>query len=223
MEVPEVVKRIGKIDGKRKIYIEDYVLSYLERFKFEETEGNERIILYGKRERNFSEEICVIYGAEKKNPREIVQKESIFSVYEEVGCLNTDMWKCTQGMCEGILIGDGNGGQPIEGYYIFYEKEPIMGKYLGLTYEEEIKRVPYARQSEKKEEEAKAASAQAELVALSQTEVLPESPVYDIIRAVVICIFIIICAMAITTVNNFEKMEDFKEAAVEMNEALEEP
>ncbi len=223
MEVPEVVKRIGKIDGKRKIYIEDYVLSYLERFKFEETEGNERIILYGKRERNFNEEICVIYGAEKKNPREHVQKDSLFSAYEEVGCLNTDMWKCTQGMCEGILIGDGNGGQPVEGYYIFYEKEPIMGKYLGLTYEEEIKRVPYARQSEKKEEEAKAASAQAELVALSQTEVLPESPVYDIIRAVVICIFIIICAMAITTVNNFEKMEDFKEAAVEMNEALEEP
>lgn len=60
-------------------------------------------------------------------------------------------------------------------------------------------------------------------MALSQTEVLPESPVYDIIRAVVICIFIIICAMAITTVNNFEKMEDFKEAAMEMNEALEEP
>lgn len=222
MKVPEIVKRIGKIDGKRKIYIEDYVLSYLERFKIEETEGNERIVLYGKRERNSCEETYIIYGAEKRNMRGNSEKESFFSEYEEIGCLNTDMWKHTDGMCEGILVGDGNGGQPIEGYYIFYEKEPIMGKYLGLAYENEIKRVPYARQSEKKEEEARNASSQAELVALSQTEVLPESPVYDIIRAVVICIFIIICAMAITTVNNFEKMEEFKEAAVEMNEALEE-
>lgn len=223
MELPEIAKRIGKIENNRKIYIEDYVLSYLERFKFEEVEENERIILYGKSTRNTPEVDYVIYGAEKRKVEEKAEKESFFSEYEEVGCLNTDMWKNTAGMCEGILIGDGNGGQPLEGYYIFYEEEPIMGKYLSLFYEEEIRKSSYLRRNEIKEEAEGEANVQPELVALSDSYMLPESPVYDVIRAAVICIFIIICAIAIATVNSYDKLEDFREAAIQMHEAMEEP
>lgn len=222
MELPEIAKRIGKIENRRKIYIEDYVLSYLECFKFEGTEENERIVLYGKSVQNASEEIYIIYGAEKRKADETGVKEDIFSGYEEVGCLNTEMWKNAQGMCEGILVGDGNGGQPLEGYYIFYEKDPVMGKYLGFYYEEEIRKPKYLKKSELKSEEEESGRKQAELIALSENEIFPESPVYNIIRAAVICIFIIICAIAITTVNSFTKMQEFSSAAAQMSEVMEE-
>ncbi|WMC94200.1 hypothetical protein [Kineothrix sp. MB12-C1] len=209
MELPEVIRRIGKIENKRKIYIEAYVLSYLEQFKFEELKEGEQIILYGRKTKDISAEIYVIYGAGKRKIKEPDEAESLFADFEEVGCLNVDMWRRAEGVCEGILLGDGNGGQPLEGYYIFYEESPVMAKYLGYSHEEKIKRGLYARKDRPKDDD-------------KEDQILPIPPVYDVIRAIVICIFIVICVIAITTVNSFEALEEFKEAAIWMSNALKE-
>lgn len=223
MELPDIAKRIGIIEKKRKVYIEDYVVSFLERFKTEEIKEEERIILYGKTQASLSEESYVIYGAAKIQNSKMEHK-NIFQEFNEIGCLNLDIWQETGSMCEGILIGDGMGGQPITGYYIFYEEQPLMGEYLSVYYEEQIKPQIHYHKNDKHGEEIIVPKKQAELVALSNEtymeRTLEESPIYSFIRAVVIVIFIIFCAIAVTTVNSFEKMQDFSNTAVQMNESM---
>lgn len=232
MEVPNIAKRIGTIEIKKKVYIEDYVLSFLELFKSEEIKEGERIILYGKSYISPSEESYVIFGAAKKLTHETKENteernENIFNDYDEIGCLNIDIWKDTSSMYDGILIGDGMGGQPILGCYIFYEEQPLMGKYLGIYYKEEIRKRTQTQNSKRQMEEVKNPKKQAELIALSEDsfveKALEESPIYSFIRAVVIIIFIIFCAIAVTTVNSFEKLQDFTNTAVHMNETMQQP
>ena len=99
-----------------------------------------------------------------------------------------------------------------------------MGAYLSVYYEEEIKFKIHHHKSEKRREEQAIPKKQAELVTLSDDilmeRTLEESPIYSLIRAVVIVIFIIFCAIAVTTVNNFEKMKEFTNTAVQMNESI---
>ncbi len=222
MELPSIAKRIGMIENKRKVYIEDYVVSFLERFKTEEIKEEERIVLYGKTHVSLSEESYVIFGAAKIQDNQ-TENINIFQELDEIGCLNLDIWQDTGSMCEGILIGDSMGGQPITGYYIFYEEQPLMGTYLSIYYEEEVKPKIHHHKNEKHGEIKAAPKKQAELVALSDDIMggpFDESPIYSFIRAVVIIIFIIFCAIAVTTVNSFEKIQDFTNTAVYMNESI---
>lgn len=218
MELPEIVKRMGRIEAERKIYMEDYVLAYLQSYKNRKTETDTRIVLYGRKENNASEEVYTIYGAAENG-------KEFFREYEEVGCLNLELWKKTESMCEGILLGDGSGGRQVSGYYIFYDEAHAMKEYMGYRYEEELNRKPYKRKSLTETElrqKEHPSEGQAELVALSSTaKEEAESPLYSFIRAAVIIIFIVFCAIAVTTVNSYEKMEDFTQAAEQMGESLE--
>ena len=89
---------------------------------------------------------------------------------------------------------------------------------------EQIKPQIHYHKNDKHGEEIIVPKKQAELVALSNEtymeRTLEESPIYSFIRAVVIVIFIIFCAIAVTTVNSFEKMQDFSNTAVQMNESM---
>lgn len=50
-ELPKNVKQIGEPEEKRKIYIEDYVITYLKRLAGEETLNSKLAILLGDTER----------------------------------------------------------------------------------------------------------------------------------------------------------------------------
>lgn len=219
MELPEIAKRMGRIEAERTIYMEDYVLTYLQNFKNKRTENDMRIILYGRKEENGFGETYTIYGAADNG-------KEFFKEYDEIGCLNLELWQSTESMCDGILLGDGSGGKPIPGYYIFYDEAQAMKEYMGHCYEEDIYRNLYKRNrltetvTEHKQNKH-IYEGQAELVALSNNTAEEESPLYSFIRAAVIVIFIVFCAIAVTTVNSYEKMEDFTQAAEQMNESLE--
>lgn len=203
MELPENVKRIGKIEHNRRIYIEDYVLSYLELLKEETEEENVQIILYGKSYKEVACHIFIIYGAGKEAWNEESGERKFFGKYEAVGCLDLEVWKSTAGMCEGILLGNREGGHPVQGYYIFYEDNSAMKQQLCASYfvkasKQEV--LPELRALSRESEEVKAS----------------ESFLFTLIRAAVICIFIIFCAIAVTTVNSFEKLKTFADTAVQI-------
>lgn len=217
MDLPEIVKRMGKIEGERKIYMEDYVLAYLQNYKTNTTEADVRVTLYGKKENNASGEIYLIYGAAESG-------KDFFREYDEIGCLNIELWKKSPSMCEGILLGDEIGGEQISGYYIFYDEAQAMKEYMGYCYEEDIHRKQHKRKALAEAESGKkqpVSKGQAELVALSSDTQGEEAPLYSYIRAAVIIIFIVFCAIAVTTVNSYGKMENFTQAAEQMHETLE--
>jgi hypothetical protein len=139
MQLPDIVRQIGKAEEKEQVYIEDYVYTYLHGLGKETgTEDLRRAVgeqrtfpiraaLFGHAFRRGERRFYLIYGAASvieelengKNEEQI--REEYFGEYELIGYVN--------------IYG---GGQKLpgrkEGYYIFYEKNEPMQNYLLSCY-----------------------------------------------------------------------------------------
>ena len=63
MDLPEISRKIGIVHEDRLVYIEEYVLQYLELLKGQESQRGRKIFLYGKSERTSRAETYIIYAA----------------------------------------------------------------------------------------------------------------------------------------------------------------
>ena len=84
---------------------------------------------------------------------------------------------------------------------------------MGEYYEESINRSRYKQMTGKK----------AELVALSREEEGERVSLYLWIRIAVVGILIVFCAIAVTTVDGYDKISNFVQAAVRTGEMIDEP
>lgn len=122
-----------------------------------------------------------------------------FSAQEGIGCINMEIWKKSSDECSGIIVGDAKGGQAVKGYYVFYNADERMVEYLaGLS---------GTKSSDEKTE-----------TSVEKKKVV--SP-FIFIRMTVMFIFIVLCVIAVTTINSHEKMRGFVDAMVQMNEIIE--
>lgn len=211
MELPEAISLVGRMEEDRVIYIEDYALQYLKALRKEGRMEEDKFVLYGNRGRNAGKEIYVIYGIcsqeEWKYDREEEGKG-----YEWIGSLSVKGRNAEAEMGRMVLAEKGNDGRALNGYYIFYDADNKMKERLGKYYEESVNRSRYQQMTGKK----------AELVALSSKERVERAPSpYLWIRIAVIAILIIFCAIAVTTVNKYDKINDFVQAAVRTGEMIE--
>lgn len=189
MQLPEIVKQVGKANGRERVYVEDYVYTYLRELKKEAGVLPRRVALFGhvyhKRECNF----YMIYGAasvvddlERGRNEEQVRKE-FFGDYELIGYVN-------------IYTGRRDLPGKKEGCYIFYEKNEPMQSYLLSCYE-------------KRNKEQESAGTQKNR---GQRYGLPYS-IKDTAKRIFYGGCIIILAIAVTTINDYNKMNGFVEAA----------
>lgn len=139
MELPKNVTQIGESDRFCKIYVEDYVVSYLKQLN--QAAGNKDIAvaLYGVRKAEGDVAYLFLYGAcrleflqrETKHLSQAQQQEiekcrqRYFSEYEFLGyrVLNGDM-------IEGFHICDRSVCRYITGYAQFYEKNDSMLNFM---------------------------------------------------------------------------------------------
>lgn len=140
MQLPEIVKQIGKTDEKEHIYIEDYVYTYLHELGKNTKEAPSgglaagrgafplRVALFGHAGRREGRRFYLIYGAasvleelENGKDEEQIRKE-YFEDYELIGYVN-------------IYGGQQKMPGRQEGYFIFYEKNEPMQNYLLSCYE----------------------------------------------------------------------------------------
>lgn len=115
MHLPNIVKQIGKTDGEEKVYVEDYVYTYLNELKKEKEIFPVRVALFGNIYRKGKKKFYLVYGAscvidelECGRDEEQVRKE-YFQEHELIGYVN--------------IYGKNHelpGNK--EGYYVFYEK-----------------------------------------------------------------------------------------------------
>lgn len=238
MELPKAVRMVGTIEKTRIIYIEDYVLQYLTVCEEEETQKDAETILYGKKEISGEVDVYMIYGIYKQAGRDcaergglekkgigengkVEEKEKKFNKkYRRLGYLNRETGA--------IVLDDLGEGQTLKGYYIFYDADERMKDYLGEYYERQLwqkkqnsSRASYVKKSPVIAEAEQSGSA--ELVALSNAEREKEFSPFLWIRMAVICIFIVFCAIAVTTVNGFDKLNDFIQTAVWAGEIIDTP
>ena len=139
MELPKNVTQIGESDKSCKIYVEDYVVSYLKQLNRVAGDKNLAAALYGIRKEEAGVSYLFIYGAAKLNflqrdsrhLSQAVQQEAekqrqrFFREYVFLGykVLNGEMIEgfqiCEQGVC-----------RYISGYAQFYEKNDGMLAYM---------------------------------------------------------------------------------------------
>ena len=146
MELPKNITQIGEADQHCKVYVEDYVVSYIKQMNRLAENRNMAIALYGIRKEENGVSYIFFYGAGKINSiqkeiRHLSQAQNqeidkirkrFFSNYQFIGyrMLDGEMVEgfhiCEQGVC-----------RYIKGYACFYEKNDAMLAYMLESRKEE--------------------------------------------------------------------------------------
>lgn len=124
LQIPKNVMQIGEVNPHTKIYMEDYVHTFLERRK-----KAEEYLAFGKKEERGDVFYYLIYGVERKTDWDR-GSFPYFKKYERIGTiegpLERRVFKPVRG--SGILL---------DGYFIFYEQNEDMQSYMIVVREAE--------------------------------------------------------------------------------------
>lgn len=121
MQIPKNVVQAGDVDPCHKIYIEDYVYTYLSQNRKGDKSAD--FCLYGKTETEGEVRYYFIYGAAKEGPGWEMTARRYFSRQVRIGEASVDEQ-------EAWLFFEDGYATPLEGYFIFYEQNEDMQSYL---------------------------------------------------------------------------------------------
>ncbi|MDO4334097.1 MAG: LysM domain-containing protein [Eubacteriales bacterium] len=124
LQIPKNVMQIGEVNPHTKIYMEDYVHTFLERRK-----KAEEYLAFGKKEERGDVFYYLIYGVEKKTDWDR-GSFPYFKNYERIGTI--------EGPLERRVFKPVRGsGTLLDGYFIFYEQNEDMQSYMIVVREAE--------------------------------------------------------------------------------------
>lgn len=182
MRLPNIVKQVGNVRGETRVYIEDYVYTYLNRLKKERISLPLRVALYGYAFLRDEKQFYLIYGAsniveEMENGRsqERIQ-EIFFQEYDLIGFVN--------------IYDKKELPQTGDGCFVFYESNEAMQNYLISCY----------KRRDKSSAQEKGLTANRSGRSLLWVELL---------KKIGLCIMLLISAVAVTTIDSYEKLHDF--------------
>lgn len=148
MELPKNVTQIGEADKFCKVYMEDYVVSYMKQMNRMAEDKQMGLALYGRSSKEEGVLYNFIYGAAKlvylqREVKHLSQAQNqeierlhrkYFGNYELIGyiILNGEM-------LEGIWLAEQSGCRFVKGYACFYEKNDAMLAYMLDSRAEEVK------------------------------------------------------------------------------------
>lgn len=195
MHIPTIVRQMGKVTGENRVYIEDYVYTYLSELKKENHGLPVRVALYGHAFSREDIHFYLIYGAsciveemERGRNQEDIQK-AFFDEYSLIGYVNIYEKQELPGTEEGCCI--------------FYEANEAMQNYLISCYR--------SRSSGKEKKNA-------DLRAVSMKKGAKEKNVSVYIKEVLRKIFLsftaILAAVAAAIISDYNCMYDFTMMAV---------
>ena len=147
MELPKHTTQVGTIAANKKLYLEDYCISYMKQLGETYPDDRKQIALFGTVEREKSIEYAFAYGAallgrgkgrtdsltnSQKEEAESFREE-FFPDYQLLGVVIA-----TDQVDENVYwLGNGNKAIPLDGYYIFYDKNEAMLNFMMHNQKEE--------------------------------------------------------------------------------------
>lgn len=198
MKSESVVIHKGGKEEKYKIYVEDYVVSYL---KFETgTLELSEIFFYGYRERNAKE--YIIYGAGKDKQLAVFDK---YDLLETITCRLTQMGPV-------FMVREKDGLYEVKGYDIFYHNNEEMQSYL-------IDRKQQYREENKTDKQPSQYMRSGKQAA--ETAEIPRKYLHNTMSLQLGVIFVILIAIVINSTNSYDKMEQLNQSAREVFFAIE--
>lgn len=207
MDLPKNTTQIGEINANYKIFIEDYVISYLKQICKKGPECKKRIALYGKRvcEDEVEYEFC--YGAGE------IQKYSGTGIYlaekdyEEIERVRREYFEefdilgfvlMEDEVPDSVYLLREKREKWISGYHIFYEKNDSMLGFMlhrqALRKKEEAVLEPKRKNEENKRK-----------IIIEERK---DEKIQNIFRVAVYLVSLVLCVIIIITMNGAEKMKD---------------
>lgn len=147
MELPKHTTQVGTIPTNKKLYLEDYCISYKKQLDDLYPGERKQIALFGTLQKEKNVEYAFAYGAAllgkgkgRTDSLTAVQKEEAenlrhqyFSEYQLIGLVIA-----SDGVEEMFYwLGSGSKAIPIDGYYIFYDQNEAMLNYMMENQKEE--------------------------------------------------------------------------------------
>jgi len=147
MELPKHTTQVGTIPANKKLYLEDYCISYKKQLDDMYPEERKQIALFGTLQKEKNIEYAFVYGAAllgrgkgRTDSMTITQKEEAemyrqkyFPDYQLLGLIIA-----TDHVNEAVYwLGSGAKSIAIDGYYIFYDQNEVMLNFMMLNQSEE--------------------------------------------------------------------------------------
>lgn len=234
MELPKNITQIGEANHRCKIYVEDYVISYMKQLNHLARDKDMAVALYGVRKEEGEVSYLFLYGASKlnflqKETRHLSQaqqqeiercRERYFQNYTFLGyrLLNGEMIEgfhvCEQGIC-----------RYISGYAQFYEKNDSMLAYMLDVREEkqpeEVNREKYDA-VKKKQEERRILYEDHKIQKAVPPKTQGGSGSLRGMRFAVVAVFAALCFVGLRAINGGGNMEDLQAMAQQViNDVME--
>lgn len=155
MELPKNVTQIGESDRSCKIYVEDYVMSYMKQMNRFAEDKEIAVALYGKRAMEQGISYLFVYGACKLDFLQREVRHLSQAHYQEIERLRRKYFNTCEfvgylllngEMIEGIHIYENGCCHYVKGYACFYEKNDDMLAYMLDNRVEEAKPEYVARE-----------------------------------------------------------------------------
>ena len=217
MELPKNITQIGEVDKTCKVYVEDYVVSYIKQLNRQAENKEISVALYGKHELENGIDYHFIYGACKVDqlPKEVrhlsqAQMQEIERFRRKYFPETTFAgYRLLNGeMIEGFYICDRDICRYVAGYAQFYEKNDAMLAYM-LDVREEIPpeyvdQEKYEKVKQRQEERRAAAEATEKNVSYTADAdrkilKLPTSQNLQRMRLAAVAVFALLCLFGIAT------------------------
>lgn len=182
MRLPSIVKQMGTVRGESQVYIEDYVYTYLNRLKKERIRLPLRVALYGHAFSKDDKQFYLIYGASN-----VVEEMENGRSQERI----QEIFFQEYSLIGFVNIYD-NKELPKtgDGCYVFYESNEAMQNYLISCYKRRDK-------SSMREKENTAVRMRKSFLWV------------ELLRKIGLGVMVMIMAVAVTAIDDYEKMYDF--------------
>lgn len=236
MELPKNITQIGEADPHCKIYVEDYVISYIRQLNQYAREKGLAVALYGTRKEEGEVTYLFFYGAckltflqrECRHLSQAVcqevekQRKKNFSEYTFLGYCLLD-----GEMIEGFHVCEQNVCRYVEGYAQFYEKNDSMLAFMlnerqGEAKPEEVEQEKYDM-VKKRQEERRALANEKEGHAFRKKapdrQGQPAVPLKNM-RFAAVAVFLLLCAAGFATMGGGERLEQWQLAASRLVEGI---
>lgn len=212
MELPKNITQIGEADKNCKVYVEDYVVSYIKQLNRRAEDKPVTIAIYGRCSREQNMTYCFAYGAclltslqrevrhlSQAQLQEIErQRRKYFAEYQFLGyqILNGEL-------VEGFFIQEQDCCRPIKGYACFYEKNDSMLAYMLDNRSEE-----HQPEDSGQEKYIQARANQEERRQRYEEKKPERLPKLRLMRTAAVAMFAVLCLAGAATVHIGENAED---------------
>lgn len=193
--------QVGFIDEYYRLYLEDYVYTYIKQIEDTDDLEKKKIYLFGKREFRQDEILLYVYGAADNRKGVLTVHHEFFRDYEILGSLSFDDNEKVLALQNGNVI-------PIHGFFVFYEQNPSMQTFLISIYQERMKQKEQEKQEKQQLEQRLKQYEQKEK---ENAAYFTKSIIVKVALSGLYGFAILICIVAITTINRYDKLVGFKE------------